>query len=133
MRRRISAMNAGKTILLVEDNDAVRASLGAVLEIGGYNVLLAMDGSEAVEIVSKSKDPIHLLITDVVMPRLSGVVLARQLQQQRSEMKVLFMTGYNRQIAIEQYDMSEKANFLQKPISMDQILQTVTSLLVEKD
>jgi two-component system, cell cycle sensor histidine kinase and response regulator CckA len=130
----ISNRNAktGKTILVVEDNDAVRLSLAALLEIRGYNVLLASDGQAALEIASKSNDPIDLLITDIVMPKLNGVDMARLLQQRQSTMKVLFITGYNEEEALENFNLPPKANFIQKPSTMNELLQKISSLLTEE-
>src|SRR5262249_5817553 len=85
----------GETVLLVEDEDAVRALAREVLRRQGYAVLEARHGVDALRIAERHADDIHLMITDVVMPHMSGRDLAQRLSAVRPRMKVLFMSGYS--------------------------------------
>ena len=121
-----------KTILLVDDHEAVRVSVGELLQLQGYNILLAADGQEALEIASNSDDPIDLLITDVILPKLSGRELAQRIHQVQSTIKVLFISGYSEQAAFQNFkNVPEAADFIQKPCSMEALLQKIRSLLNE--
>jgi Response regulator containing CheY-like receiver, AAA-type ATPase, and DNA-binding domains len=121
-----------KTILLVDDHEAVRVSVGELLQLQGYNILLAADGQEALEIASNSDDPIDLLITDVILPKLSGRELAQRIHQVQSTIKVLFISGYSEQAAFQNFEnVPETADFIQKPCSMEALLQKIRSLLNE--
>ncbi len=82
------------TILLVEDEEAVRSFAARALRMRGYEVLEASGGEEALDIVRSRKDTIHLLITDVVMPNMDGPTLVREVKRLRPDMAVIFMSGY---------------------------------------
>lgn len=83
-----------ETILVVEDEEPVLTLVRETLEDAGYNVLAAADGEEALAVLSRSKEPIHLLLTDVVMPKIGGQTLAARVASRHPEMQILFMTGY---------------------------------------
>ena len=83
-----------ETILVAEDETALREKIREVLEAAGYRVLVSKDVDDAIQIVTQHKDPVDLLLTDVVMPKLSGPELAMQLQPLNPRMKVLYMSGY---------------------------------------
>ncbi len=83
-----------ETILVVEDEEPVRTLVKDTLEDAGYKVFVASDGEEALAILSRNREPIHLLLTDVVMPKLGGRALASRVASQHPEMQVLYMTGY---------------------------------------
>jgi len=117
--------NTAKTILLVDDNEQIRKSLGAFLENCGYSVLIADSGSEAVRIANGYSETIDLLITDVVMPHMDGQELARSLSLVRPQTKVLFMSGYS----ADKLKNISGESFLQKPASMRVLLQKVQDLL----
>jgi CheY-like chemotaxis protein len=85
---------ANETILLVEDADPLREMIHEILETAGYTVLASADPEEALRQLGAPEVPIHLLLTDVVMPRMSGPELARNVRIVRHEIKVLFMSGY---------------------------------------
>ncbi len=82
------------TILLAEDGNSVRWLLRRILTDHGYRVIEAGDGFEALDVASAHHGPIHLLLTDIMMPKLNGLALAKRLREQRLEMSVLFMSGY---------------------------------------
>ena len=117
-----------ETILLVEDDDAVRALARAVLRLQGYTVLEAHEGADALELAGMHNGTIHVLVTDVVMPNMSGRELAERLSAARPEMKLLFMSGYMDH-AVMQDDPAPDAAFLQKPFTPDVFARAVRALL----
>jgi len=118
-----------ETVLVVEDEEAVRILVRRVLESSGYQVLEARHGAEALVICDEHKDPIQMLMTDVIMPEMSGRQLADRLSTQRPEMKVLYMSGYTDN-AISHHGILEPGiNFLQKPFTPVNILRKVRSVL----
>jgi len=106
-----------ETVLIVEDEDGVRALARQVLLSNGYTVLEASNGYDAVRMASSHEGPIHLLITDVVMPGASGQVVAEQIMQQHPEVRVLFVSGYTDDAVIRHGVLHEGVSFLQKPFS----------------
>jgi CheY-like chemotaxis protein len=118
-----------ETILLVEDQDAVRAFARHVLLAGGYRVLEARDGEEAFRVAQQCQGPIHLLVTDVVMPRMGGPQLAELLARDRPELRVLFVSGYADE-AITRCGVPEAgSSFLQKPFNPVQLARKVREVL----
>jgi two-component system, cell cycle sensor histidine kinase and response regulator CckA len=119
----------GETILLVEDEDAVRNLARLTLEECGYTVLEARNASEAFQICAGSRTQIHLLVTDVVMPETSGPVLAEKLSYIYPQMRILFVSGYT-DGAVERHGILHKqVNFLQKPFSLTTLTQKVKEVL----
>ena len=115
------------TVLLVEDEDAVRTLASRVLEAAGYRVLVAANGPAALELVDRLGDSIDLLLTDVVMPGSSGPQLARTLLERRPGMLVLFMSGYADRAGGDEVALD--APFLAKPFTPAALVQLVGSLL----
>jgi two-component system cell cycle sensor histidine kinase/response regulator CckA len=126
--RRGDAKPGWETVLLVEDEDAVRALGREVLRRHGYVVLEARHGVDAVRVAERHTDAIHLLITDVVMPHLSGREVAERLVTIRPEMKVLFMSGYTDH-AVMHRDVTPGAAFLQKPFTPEVLARKVRQVL----
>jgi two-component system cell cycle sensor histidine kinase/response regulator CckA len=123
--------NGSETILLVEDEAGVRELAREFLERGGYTVLEAPSGAEALCIVREFTRPIHLLVTDVIMPELSGHDLARRVSELRPGIKVLFMSGYTDD-AIAQHGVLEQGTFLlQKPFDLHSLRLKVREVLAE--
>jgi PAS domain S-box-containing protein len=119
-----------ETILLVEDEEGVRSLLRKMLRKKGYTVLDARDGGEALFVSKEHQGPIHLLLTDVVMPKVNGWELAKRLAPLRPEMKVLFMSGYTDD-AIVRHSMADvDTSFIQKPFTPDGLVEKVGELLV---
>jgi two-component system cell cycle sensor histidine kinase/response regulator CckA len=115
-----------ETILLVEDDDAVRLLTRAMLERHGYRVIEASDGPGALERWEKHRADVALLLTDMVMPRgLSGRELAQRLQTDRPGLKVIYLTGYSVEFAGRELTLEPGQNFLQKPFLADVLLAAV--------
>jgi PAS domain S-box-containing protein len=131
-RRKISPSPAARgteTILLVEDQDGIRDLVGEFLQNNEYTVLRAVDGNEALQIANEYQHPIHLLLTDVVMPNVGGRELANRLTQPRPQMKVLFMSGYADHASWTGELVEDTADVLQKPFSLDTLARKIRSLL----
>ncbi len=118
-----------ETVLLVEDEDGVRALVKLVLTNAGYRVLVAADPSEAVQLATKHTEPIHLLLTDVVMPVMSGRELAEQLLPTRPEMRVLYMSGYTPDVAVRHGVIEATVSFVQKPVTPAALMRKVREVL----
>jgi CheY-like chemotaxis protein len=119
----------GGRILLVEDEEEVRAMAAEALEIEGYAVTVASSGEEALEIWRASDEAFQLLLTDVIMPGLSGGELAQRVRRLRPATKVLYMSGYNDD-AIVRYGVSvSEADFLQKPFTLESLARKVRGAL----
>jgi len=117
----------GETILLVDDNEPVRTALGALLQMQGYSVLQAADGSEALRMFEQYENEIHLVITDVVMPLMSGPELVKKLRVMRSSAKILYMSGYSDIHPIS--DEIAETSYLQKPATIAVLLRKIRELL----
>jgi two-component system cell cycle sensor histidine kinase/response regulator CckA len=118
----------GPTLLLVEDEPALRQLVVAMLAEDGYTVLQAGNGLDAIGVAEKHRGPIDLLITDVVMPRLSGPELVKQLDGLRPGLEVLYMSGYNDSRLISRGVAEAKVRLLVKPFTPDQLLGMVREL-----
>ncbi len=118
-----------ETILLVEDEDAVRNLVRIVLQAGHYQVLEARDGQEAILVAEQHQGPIHLLITDLVMPRMSGRHLATHLAQNRPNLAVLFMSGYTDELGMAEETATPNIAFMQKPFNPTILAHRVRALL----
>jgi two-component system, cell cycle sensor histidine kinase and response regulator CckA len=110
-----------ETVLLVEDEASVRMASGIFLTQSGYKVLEASDGEDALRVSREHAGPIHLIITDVVMPAMSGPRLAERLAEERPEMAVLFVSGY--------VEDEVTSRFLQKPFSLKVLAREVRQVL----
>jgi PAS domain S-box-containing protein len=126
-----SAPKGTETVLVVEDQDGIRDIVRESLRRNGYKVLIAVDGNEALQMASAYPDPIHLLVTDLVMPNIGGRELAQRLTPLRPGMKVLFMSGYSEQSALENEDAALPTTVLQKPFSLDALVRNVRRVLDE--
>jgi two-component system cell cycle sensor histidine kinase/response regulator CckA len=128
-----TAPKGTETVLVVEDQDGIRDIVRESLRRNGYKVLIAVDGNEALQMASAYPDPIHLLVTDLVMPNIGGRELAQRLMPLRPRMKVLFMSGYSEHSALdsENEEMDPSATILQKPFSLDALARNVRRVLDE--
>ena len=118
-------LGGSETILLVEDDDAMRGLTRSCLESGGYFVLDAANGESATREATKHCAPIHLLITDVVMPGVSGSSLAKTLVASRPLMKVLYMSGYTADLIAQQGILDRQTLLLEKPFTKEALLHKV--------
>jgi signal transduction histidine kinase/CheY-like chemotaxis protein len=118
-----------EVVLLVEDEDSVRSLVRGLLRSRGYTVLEASNAAEAVRISNDFVGPIHILLTDVVMPEVSGRELADQLRQTRRDMTLLYMSGYTEDTIVHHGVMTSDVGFLQKPFTPDLLLRKVREML----
>ena len=118
-----------ETVLLAEDEAAVRALTRMILTGRGYRVLEAADGDEAVRVAAAHDGPIDLLITDVVMPGAGGRAVAEQLSKQHPRMRVIFVSGYTDDAVIRHGVLREGVNFLQKPFTPAVLARKVRDVL----
>ena len=117
------------TILLVEDEEAVRSFAARALRMRGYNVLEASGGEEALEIVKSEAHTIHLIITDVVMPSMDGPTMVRHVKQLKPDLRVIFMSGYAEEAFRRNDQSSEDIHFLPKPFGLKQLAAKVKAVL----
>jgi signal transduction histidine kinase/CheY-like chemotaxis protein len=123
-----------ETILVVEDDPAVRSVVRLVLERYGYQVLDASDGRMGLERWAQHELRVDLLLTDLVLPgAMSGLELAAQLRHCESSLKVLFMSGYNQELVLQGAELHPGQSFLQKPCSMVELLRAVRTSLDQLD
>ncbi len=118
-----------ETVLLAEDEDMVRTLTRRILESHGYRVLEARDGREALEMAERHAGPLHLLLTDVVMPTMSGNELAQHLRMSRPEAKVLYMSGYSENLVSHQGILDADVALIEKPFAEESLLQRVREIL----
>ena len=118
-----------ESILVVEDEEPVRILVSGVLKSGGYRVTIARNATEALAIFQGSTDPIHLMITDVVMPGLSGGQLAERAKSVIPKIKVLYMSGYTQDAVVNQGELTEGTPFLPKPFTPEALLRAVRDVL----
>jgi CheY-like chemotaxis protein len=118
-----------ETILLVEDDDRVRALSCEILQEHGYTVLEARHGEDAVDITQRYHGGIHLLLTDVVMPGMGGRELAVRLRPGRPQMRVLYMSGYTADVIVHHGVLDGSEAFLPKPLTPMTLLSKVREAL----
>jgi CheY-like chemotaxis protein len=122
--------HTGATVLLVEDEDALRAIVARVLRKRGYAVLAAGDGIEALAAAERHGGPIDVLVTDVVMPKMSGQGLAERLAARYGETPVLFISGYSMEAVSNHGVLRRGAPLLKKPFTPNDIALAVSELLL---
>ncbi len=123
------ALQGSETILLVEDNEIVRKLIRKILKFYGYQVLEATNGGAAFLICERDQRPIHLLLTDVIMPEIDGCELANRLTLLRPEMKVLYVSGYTGDVIVNHSLQGSNVPFLQKPFTPDALARKVREVL----
>jgi CheY-like chemotaxis protein len=123
------ALRGTETILLVEDQEQVRAVAHAILVRSGYRVLVAQHPAEALLFCEVYAEPIHLLLTDVVMPHMSGAELGRRALLVRPALKVLYMSGYTDDSVVRHGILESEMAFLQKPFTLETLTQKVREVL----
>jgi two-component system, cell cycle sensor histidine kinase and response regulator CckA len=118
-----------ETILLVEDEQAVRTVATRVLRNQGYFVLPACNGEEALSIADQVNGAIDLVLTDVIMPDMAGPAMVRQILEKWSGIRIVYMSGYAQNDKIRSEMADRDTSFLQKPFSADSLLLTVREVL----
>jgi two-component system cell cycle sensor histidine kinase/response regulator CckA len=122
-------MTGQGTILLVEDEDPVRAVNARALSARGYTVLEAASGIEAMEIINERGAPVDLVVSDVVMPEMDGPTLLGELRKLYPDLKVIFVSGYAEEAFRKNLPEGEEFNFLPKPFSLRQLVETVKQVM----
>jgi len=117
------------TVLLVEDEDAVRSFAARALGQRGYHVLEATTGAEALEVFNSHKGEVDLVVSDVVMPEMDGPTLLKELRQQRPDLKIIFISGYAEDAFRRNLTEKEDFMFLQKPFDLKQLAAAVKAAL----
>ena len=110
-----------KTILVVDDEPEIRKLVSAMLTPGGYNIILADTGEQAVKAFRKQAKDIDLLLTDVVAPGMAGPTLADQLTELKPDLRVLFMSGYDNRQVVQKYVVEKGSLLLPKPFTREQL------------
>jgi len=117
-----------ETILVVEDAESIRRMVCAMLAQSGYHCLEAGDGAEALDVLASDGDSVNLILTDMVMPRMSGAELAQEVSQRRPEVRIMFMSGYSDDPVVRTLERST-AIFLTKPFTATNLMEKVREAL----
>lgn len=121
--------SGSETILLIEDDDAVREYAERILKNGGYKVFSSPNGKDALDVFIQKKEEINFLITDVIMPGMSGKEIAEKLKSLKPDMKQLFISGYTDDIIAKHGIIDEKLNILQKPFTPATLKSKIRNIL----
>src|SRR5213592_2274486 len=119
------------TILAVDDDPAVLRLLDQTLSAAGYRVLVAGGGRSAIEVYETAAGPVHLLLTDVMMPDLTGPVLAERLRASQPDLPVLFISGFHDADLVQRFATSKGFTLLPKPFTIEALLRVVGEALTE--
>jgi DNA-binding NtrC family response regulator len=122
-------VNGSETILLVEDEVIVQEMVVSMLKLQGYKVLTAEKGEGAIELLTSHENQVHLLLTDVVMPDMNGLELYDKLSKICPELKVIYMSGYTRDVIAYHGMLDAGVNFLQKPFSVNDLALKIREVL----
>jgi len=125
----LGALQGNETILLVEDDDAVRRMTRMFLEIKGYNVVEARNAADAIQFIECHKGSIEMVLTDVAMPGMKGGELVERLVKLRSGIKVLYMSAYTEDAAINSGILGPGSAFIEKPFNADELACKVREVL----
>lgn len=124
-----SVAGGTERILVAEDEPAIRSAVSRILSAAGYEVLEAQDGTDALRLANADKGPIHLLLSDVMMPGMGGKELVRQLAESRPETRVVLMSGYTDDAVLRADLGAARYAFLQKPFTAREIMLAVRTAL----
>jgi two-component system, cell cycle sensor histidine kinase and response regulator CckA len=118
-----------KTILVVDDEPEIRKLVGAMVSQSGYTAITADSGEHAMTLFKRQKEPIELLITDVVQPGMSGPMLADKLTALQPDLKVLYISGYDNTHVVQKYVVEKGHALLPKPFTVDELRAKVEKIL----
>ncbi len=125
----VTSVHGAETVLIVDDEEAVCRLTKRILQSAGYTVLTASNGGEALLLLDRHDGPVHLMVTDMVMPGVSGRELAAQLTDTRPRMKVLYMSGYTDDTVLRRGLLDKAAHFIGKPYTTAELTRTVREVL----
>ena len=126
---KVDSVGGDETILLVEDENALREITASILQSAGYGVIDADTPAKAIQLADTHPEPIHLLLTDVIMPHMNGVELSKRLKASRPDLKVIFASGYGGDELARQLSVATDAVLLSKPFSKNSLLALVYAVL----
>jgi two-component system cell cycle sensor histidine kinase/response regulator CckA len=118
-----------ETVLVCDDDDGVRHLLSNILQFRGYTILEARNGKDALEVARRHQKPIHMLVTDLVMPEIGGLALARELSALYPELRVLFVSGYTEDASLLSAELRSYSYFLPKPFLPGELTRMVCAIL----
>jgi CheY-like chemotaxis protein len=127
--RPVMAVAGTETVLVVEDEDTLRELVGEVLVSAGYTVLKASHGGEALLLLARHQGPVHLLLTDVVMPGISGLDLATRVLDTHPGIRVLYTSGYADDAILRHGVLDDTTHFIPKPFAVDELARKVREVL----
>src|SRR3989337_2981858 len=122
-------LKGAETVLLVEDDPSLRELAREFLESNGYRVLEAGDGAKAIELAEQHRGPIHLLLTDVIMPGMNGRQLAEHLASRYQEMRVIYTSGYTDNVVVSHGVLQPGTAFIEKPFMREALLTKIREVL----
>ena len=125
------SMRGKETVLVVEDEDEVRNLVSEMLRFYGYNVLEAANASNALSIFEKYQKSIDLILTDIIMPQMSGTELIERILTHHPDIKVLYMSGYTDNTLVDHGLLADEKYFIQKPFSSANLVEKVRLILDE--
>jgi signal transduction histidine kinase/ActR/RegA family two-component response regulator len=128
----VPASGTAETVLLVDDEDGIRHVAREFLKIKGYNVLEAREATEAIRIAERHAGPIHVMLTDIVMPGIKGEQLAGQVSALRPEVKILYMSAYTEDAVLNLGILAPGTNFIEKPFGPDELARKIRAILQGK-
>jgi two-component system cell cycle sensor histidine kinase/response regulator CckA len=127
--RPLTARPGAETILLVEDDEALRHLAMRMLKSAGYTVLTASNGGEALLVLERHEGPVHVMLTDVVMPGISGRDLATRMADAHPEIKVLYTSGYTDDAILRHGMLDDLTHFIGKPYTVAELTRKVREVL----
>jgi CheY-like chemotaxis protein len=124
-----SRTRTGETVLIVEDQDALREVTARIFTRSGYRVITAPNGAEAVALAGRTDQEIDLLVTDVIMPNMLGAEVAERIRELRPDIEVLFMSAYPQGVLTMQGRLDTSADLIEKPFAAPAIIERAGRLL----
>jgi two-component system cell cycle sensor histidine kinase/response regulator CckA len=125
----VAPVQGSETVLIAEDDPGVRHAATRLLQLTGYTVLSASSGTEALSLLERHEGPVHLMLTDMIMPGMGGRELATLLREVRPQMKVVFTSGYTNDAILQNGLLDETAHFIGKPYTAVDLRRKVREVL----